>query len=242
MALSKSKPSARNPAGATPAHERIDKAAYDLFSRLGVRAVVSVDQVIAQSGVAKATLYRHYPTKEHLALAFMRRREELWTRAWLQHEVERIGGSPGKRLLGVFDIYDRWFRSSNFDGCAFVNVMLETKGGDRVIRPAAIAHLTTIRKFLEHMAGEAGITDPEGFAWKWHILMKGAIIAAGQGDLNAARRAREIGELLLTSERVDIAQGADADMTSSRDMRQTRLAGGEKSAGRRSVKSASGKK
>lgn len=210
MALSKSKPSARTPGGATPAHERIDKAAYELFSRFGVRAV-SVDQVIAQSGVAKATLYRHYPTKEHLALAFMRRREELWTRAWLQHEIERIGGSPGKRLLAVFDVYDKWFHSSNFDGCAFVNVMLETNGEDCVIRPAAIAHLTTIRKFLEQIVGEASITDPAGFSWKWHILMKGAIIAASEGDRNAARRAREIGELLLAGEGIDIAHDADAD-------------------------------
>ncbi len=223
MALSKSKPLARNPGEMTPAHERIDIAAYDLFSRFGVRAV-SVDQVIAQSGVAKATLYRHYPTKEHLALAFLRRREELWTRAWLQHEVERIGGSPGKRLLAVFDIYDKWFRGSNFDGCAFVNVMLESNGNDRVIRPAAIAHLTTIRKFLEQIAGEAGITDPEGFSWKWHILMKGAIIAAGQGDRVAARRAREIGQLLLADEGIDCTNGAGKAAQRPRAMHKTKPA------------------
>ncbi len=60
------------------------------------------------------------------------------------------------------------------------------------------------------MAREAGITDPEGFGWKWHILMKGSIIAAGEGDRNAARRAREIGQLLLTSEGIDITHDGGA--------------------------------
>src|SRR2546430_11559090 len=70
------------------ARDRIDTAAYELFSRHGVRAV-GVNAVIARSGVAKRTLYLHYPSKQKLVLAFLRRREELWTRAWLQESVER---------------------------------------------------------------------------------------------------------------------------------------------------------
>src|SRR2546430_17519915 len=70
------------------ARDRIDNAAYELFSRHGVRGV-GVDAIVARSGVAKKTLYLHYPSKEKLVLAFLRRREELWTRAWLQESVER---------------------------------------------------------------------------------------------------------------------------------------------------------
>ncbi len=213
MALSKSKSSARFTGGKSPAHELINVAAYKLFSRFGVRAV-SVDQVIAQSGVAKATLYRHFPTKEHLVLAFLRRRETLWTQE-LQQAVERIGGLPGNRLLAVFDVYDKWFRKSDFDGCAFVNVMLETHKNP-VIRGAAIAHLTTLRKFLEQIAREAGVTDAEEFGWKWHILMKGSIIAAGEGDRNAARRAREMGKLLLLNEGVEFANRPGLRMPAAR--------------------------
>src|SRR5438552_8277453 len=87
------------------ARERIDDAAYELFSRHGVRAV-GVDAVVARSGVAKKTLYSHYPSKEKLVLAFLRRREELWTRAWLQREVERGARTPGGKLLGIFDTFD----------------------------------------------------------------------------------------------------------------------------------------
>src|SRR6266536_5055169 len=86
---------------AASARERIDQTAYELFSRHGIHAV-GVDTISARSGVAKMTLYRHYPSKDDLALAFLRRREELWTRCWLQREVERRARTPGERLLAVF--------------------------------------------------------------------------------------------------------------------------------------------
>ena len=65
------------------ARERIDHAAYELFSRHSIRTI-GVDTVAAHAGVAKMTLYKHYPSKDELALAFLRRREELWTRSWLR--------------------------------------------------------------------------------------------------------------------------------------------------------------
>ena len=84
--------------------ELIDRAAYELFSRHGVRAV-GVDTIAARAGVAKMTLYKHYSSKEALALAFLRRREELWTRSFLQQEVERRARTPAERLVAVFDVF-----------------------------------------------------------------------------------------------------------------------------------------
>ena len=188
----------RSPARGANARERIDRTAYELFSRHGIRAV-GVDKVIARSGVAKMTLYRHYPTKEKLALAFLRRREELWTRAWLQHEVERRCATPGERLLAIFDVFDRWFRRADSEGCSFINVLLEIDDRSDPIRVATVGHLETIRAFLKRLAREAGVGDPDGFARQWHILMKGSIVAAGEGDREAARRAKEVGTLLLAS-------------------------------------------
>src|SRR3954467_8077216 len=97
--------------GAAPgeARERILSAAYDLFSRRGVRAV-GIDAIIAQSGVARMTLYRHFASKEQLVLAYLERREELWTRRWLQAEVEQRASDPAERLLAIFDVFDAWFR------------------------------------------------------------------------------------------------------------------------------------
>src|SRR5205807_10218601 len=83
------------------ARESIDRTAYQLCSRHGIRAV-GIDTVVAHAG-AKMMLYRHYPSKEDLALAFLRRQEELWTRSWLQREAKRRGRTPGEQLLAIFD-------------------------------------------------------------------------------------------------------------------------------------------
>jgi AcrR family transcriptional regulator len=206
----------RNRARRGTARERIDRTAYALFSRRGIRAV-GIDEVIERSGVAKATLYRHYPTKNRLALAFLRRREKLWTQSWLQASVERRGGTPAARLLAVFDVFDPWFRRARFEGCAFLNVLLESNPGERAMRSAALSHLATIRRFLERLAKEAGARDPENLAWQWHIIMKGSIVAAGEGDRNAARRARDIGRLLLAHEGLGVRP-----TTASRDRRKAR--------------------
>lgn len=184
---------------AVDARERILRTAYDLFSRHGVKGV-GIDTVIARSGVAKMTLYRHYPSKDKLALAFLRRREELWTRAWLQTEVERRAAAPRERLLAIFDVFDRWFRRADFEGCAFINVLLEIDDRSHPVRAATVHHLEVIRSFLRELAAAAGVRDPDGFARQWHILMKGSIVAAGEGDRDAARRARDIGALLLERE------------------------------------------
>jgi len=181
------------------ARERILDSAYELFSRKGIRAV-GVDRVIAESGVAKMTLYRNFASKDELVLEFLRRREERWTRAWLQGEVERRATDPAERLLAIFDVFDAWFRRSDFEGCSFINVLLEFADTASPVRQASIAHLATIRAYLQGLATDAGATDPEDFARRWHILMKGSIVAAGEGDQDAARRAQEVGKLLLADD------------------------------------------
>jgi len=194
----------RAEAGATTApaagtgRERVARAAYELFSRAGVRSV-GVDAVIEQAGTAKMTLYRNFPSKDDLILDFLRRREERWTNAWLQAETQRRGATPQERLLAVFDVFGEWFSQPDFAGCPFLTTMLEISDPGHPVHQAAVGHLATIRCYLSRLATEAGISDPDGFACKWHILMKGAILAAQEGDRDAAARAREVGELLLAT-------------------------------------------
>src|SRR3979490_501371 len=117
------------------ARERIDRTAYQLFSRHGLRAVV-VYTPAARAGVAKMTLYKHYPSKDELALAFLRRREELWTRSWLQREVERRARAPAGRLLAIFDVFEKWFRRRDFEGCSFIKVLIEHDDRGHPVRKA----------------------------------------------------------------------------------------------------------
>lgn len=179
--------------------ERIDRTAYELFSRHGVRSV-GVDTIAARSSVTKRTLYRHYPSKTELALAFLRRREELWTRSWLKREVERRRGSPSDRLLAVFDVFDKWFRRSDFEACAFMKVLLEYEERAHPVRNAAQGHIDTVFVFLKQLAEAAGARDADELARQWQMLMMGSIIAAYAGDRDAARRARKAAQLLLAPE------------------------------------------
>jgi AcrR family transcriptional regulator len=147
--------------------------------------------------VSGSTDVRHFPSKDALALAFLERREERWTRDWLQREVERRTDDPHERLLAIFDVFDAWFQRRDFEGCSFVNVLLEIGDQAHALHRASTHYLGRIRAYVEQLAREAGAADPEGFARQWHILMKGSIVAAGEGDRQAARRAKEVGALLL---------------------------------------------
>jgi AcrR family transcriptional regulator len=192
--VARSGAAAENPPGG--ARERILDTAYELFSNHGVRAT-GVDAIVEASGVAKMTLYRHFPSKDDLVVSFLERREERWTREWLQAEVERRAETPSDRLLAVFDVFDKWFRTKDFEGCSFINVLLEIEDVTSPVHAAAVEHLATIRAFLRRLSQEAGLRDPDGFARQWHILMKGSIVAASEGDARAARRAKEVAALLL---------------------------------------------
>jgi AcrR family transcriptional regulator len=188
--------------GAT-GRDRILETAYGLFSRQGTRAV-GVDTIIAESGVAKMTLYRNFASKDDLIIAFLERREELWTRAWLQASVEARATSPAERLLAIFDVFGEWFEREDFEGCSFINVMLEVTEAAHPVRQASVRHLAAIRGLLIELAAAAGVRDTDHFARQWHILMKGSIVAAAEGDTQAAARAREIGALLLVHHGVTV--------------------------------------
>jgi AcrR family transcriptional regulator len=174
-------------------------AAYELFSRQGIRAV-GVDAIIAQAGVARMTFYRHFPSKEDLVLAFLEKREELWTHKWLEAEVRRRATKPEDRLLAAFDVFDEWFHRDDFEGCSFIKVLLESFELDNPVRAASSVHLANIRLFLRGLAQDAGFADPDDFARTWQMLMEGSIVAAATGDRLAARRARAVASLLLAAE------------------------------------------
>ena len=176
--------------------ERVSRAAYELFSRDGLRAV-GVDAVIARAGTAKMTLYRNFPSKDDLIIDFLRRREQLWTREWLEAESRRRGETPQEQLLAIFDVFSEWFSRPDFEGCSFLTTMIEVNDPAHPVHEAAVGHLANIRAYLSELAAAAGVADPDSFARKWHILMKGSIMAAHEGDTEAAARAREVGELLL---------------------------------------------
>jgi AcrR family transcriptional regulator len=182
------------------ARDRILASAYELFARRGIRAV-GIDELIKRAEVAKATLYRHFASKDELVLAFLQQREQLWTKEWVEAEARRRGTTAEEQLLAIFDLFDEWFQRVDFEGCSFINVLLEMNDRTTPVGGASAKHLANIRSFIRQLAAEASLRDPEGFSHSWHILMKGSIVAAGEGDTDAARRAQAMGRLLIAEHR-----------------------------------------
>ena len=181
--------------GDTAARQRLLEASYELFSRQGINAV-GIDRIVAEAGVAKMTLYRHFSSKEQLVLAFLQMRERRWTHEWLQGEIERRAQEPAERLLATFDALSDWFARRDFEGCPFLRTLLEVSRGS-AIHDAAIVHLATVRALLAAYARQAGAADPEDLSRNLELLMLGAIASASKGDRAAARRARPIAQALV---------------------------------------------
>src|ERR1700730_11362826 len=149
--------------------ERLLDAAYDLFATNGI-SQVGIDTILAKSGCAKASLYSNFRSKADLAIAFLDRREAVWTRGWLEAEINRRASTPDEKLLAIFDVLDGWFHKRTFEGCSFINVLLESDVGSPVHRAAAI-HLSKIRAIVCGLAREAHLREPVDFAQAWQMLM-----------------------------------------------------------------------
>ena len=190
-------PQAAAVAESGPAHsvDRILAVAYELFSTRGVRDV-GVNELIERSGVAKATFYRHFPSKDSLVFAFLEQRDKQWTVDGILSEARRRGSTPQEQLLAIFDVFGDWFRREDFEACSFVRVMLEM-GPAHPLGRASIDYLAKIRGHVQDVAEEAGLVRPEEFAQSLLILMKGSIIQALEGDALAAERARQMAVWLI---------------------------------------------
>jgi AcrR family transcriptional regulator len=184
-------------AAATPtsARERILDAAYELFSKRGIRSV-GINEVIERAGVATATLYRHFASKDELVLAFLDLREQRWTKDFVETGAINRGAGPEERLLAIFDVFDDWFHRDDFEAGSFMKVLLEL-GPEHPAGGASVRHLAQMRSIVRRLAEEAGLHDTDSLARSWHILMQGSIVSAAEGDLEAARRGKAMARLLI---------------------------------------------
>ncbi|MGQ0832052.1 MAG: TetR/AcrR family transcriptional regulator [Microthrixaceae bacterium] len=174
--------------------EHVLEVAGRLFYAEGIRAV-GVDRILAESGVAKATLYRHFRTKDDLVVAFIERRDELW-RAWLAERVEALADDVFERPLVVFDAIAERVEAWGFRGCAFINTIAEFPDAAHPAHRAAVAHKARVRQYLESLLSDAGHDEPGDLAHQLMLLVDGAIAGAvrAQSPLPAtvARRAAEV--------------------------------------------------
>ncbi len=185
----------RTPAEPGGARERLLLTAYELFRRHSLNTV-GVDRIVGEADVAKTTLYRHFSSKDELAVSVLEHHEQVWTRDWLERTV-REQKTAGAGLLAIFDAFDDWFRRDDFRGCLFANALLETRDPESPVHSAAATGLRNIRALIGSLAKDAGVRDPDLVARQLQMLLLGAIVHAVEGELDAARQAREVARVLL---------------------------------------------
>ncbi|MDX6392280.1 MAG: hypothetical protein QOJ73_3343 [Streptosporangiaceae bacterium] len=189
-----------------PARERLLAAANELFYDEGVHTV-GIDRVIEQAGVAKASLYNTFGSKEELIRAYLETRHA----STAKRITQALGryGNPRERLLGVFEAQGELFTEPGYHGCAFVSASAESHPGD-LIEQAADAYRGWVRALFTDLAEQAGVPDPQALARQLHLLYDGSGLSARMDhDPSAAAAARAAAAALLDAA-LDTAQPADA--------------------------------
>ena len=176
------------------ARERLLAAADELFYREGVQSV-GVDRVVQQAGVAKASLYNLFGSKEELVQAYLDARHAT-TREQTERALTRFR-TPRDRLLGVFDAQGQIFTEPDFNGCAHISASAEARQGGPV-ECATDRYRLWVRTLFTDLAREAGVADAEGLARQLHLLYDGAGLSARMDrDPTAATTAREAAAALF---------------------------------------------
>ncbi|MFE1949300.1 TetR/AcrR family transcriptional regulator [Streptomyces sp. NPDC059524] len=157
---------------ATHARERLLDTAEELFYAEGIRAV-GIERIVAESGVGRASLYRHFAGKDELVVAVLQRRDQAW-RTWLAERVGALGGHP----LDIFEALTERFANPDFRGCAFINTMAETADTDSAAYRAAAAHKERVTSYVADLLAQNGCAEPETLARRFVLLMDGAIVTA----------------------------------------------------------------
>lgn len=197
-----SAPSVPVAAPSTVAHdsaavERLLATACELFYREGIHAV-GIQRVIAEAGVAKATLYAHFASKDDLVAACLARRSAaLQTRL-----VEALSthDDPQARLLCLFDLYVEWLASTDFRGCPFQNAESELACATHPAKAVLRAHRHWVHELIVGLVREAGVDDPAPLTGALLVLMEGAAARAlGEHGPQAGRDARWAAARLLAA-------------------------------------------
>jgi AcrR family transcriptional regulator len=185
----------RPAADRAPARERLLAAAGELFYEEGVHTV-GIDRVIERAGVAKATLYNAFGSKDELIRAYLQARHAA-AREGMMRELASRYRTPRERLVGVFEVQGLWFAEPGFRGCAFISASAEARPGSAV-EEVADEYRAWVRSLFLDLAQEAGVTDPELLARQLVLLYDGAGISAWMDrDPTSAIAARTLAATLV---------------------------------------------
>jgi len=163
-----------------------------------------IDHVIAEAGIAKSTLYRHFKSKEELIVAVLRRIDEQF-RENMRQTVDRLAPQPRNKLLATFDFLEDWFNDQAFFGCPFMSAAGEYSERPSAVFREAAMHKRLVVAYFEELARAAQLNDPGSIAEKINLLHEGATaIAHITGNSDAARNAKVVAAKLIEDTSSDL--------------------------------------
>jgi AcrR family transcriptional regulator len=179
------------------AHDRLLAAADELFYAEGVHAV-GIDRVIERAGVAKASLYNVFGSKDELVKAYLKQRSAAirarYTEGLKQYKT------PRQKLIGIFELQGKSFGQPGFRGCAFIGASSESPRPGGPVEIAAAEHRRWVRNLFHELAHQAGAPRPAALAKQLTVVYDGATIAAWlDGDRTAAATARTVATTLVNA-------------------------------------------
>ncbi len=185
------------PAAESAVRQRILDTASTLFYQRGVRAV-GVDLVVAESGVAKTSLYRHFGTKDDLIVAFLEREDaEFWAQ-W-DDVAARHAHDPAAEIEAHMRWIGKRLARANYRGCPQINVAAEFAEADHPAREVARRHMQAMRRRLADLARRLDAARPNDLAAQLGVLVNGAFVSASMLTPDEATR------VLLASARALLA-------------------------------------
>ena len=181
---------------AQSARQRILDAAWPLLTTHGIQHA-SVDDIIAAAGVAKQTLYNHFPDKSDLVRAALEHGDAQLRRAVVE---QTIADAPADRLVTVFGVVARLLTPLRFPGCTFLGAAAEDRGRPGAAGTVARMHKRAFQATLEAWAADAGADDPTRLAAQLMVLLNGALMTSLiEQNGEAFDRAAEVARTLVPS-------------------------------------------
>lgn len=178
------------------ARDRLLGAAAQLFHETGIQAT-GVDSLIQAAGVAKATFYRHFPSKDDLVIAWLRDPQTRWFDQ-VRTRAEAHGAEPLDLIPLFFEALAVWLEAEDFRGCPYLNSAAEIRDPMHPARGVIRDYLQEIQDYLGRLAAAAGYRDPQLLAAELHVLVAGAIsLAVAHRSTASAVAAREAALALL---------------------------------------------
>jgi AcrR family transcriptional regulator len=185
---------ASNTVPRTSARARLLASANELFYKEGINNV-GIDRVIEHAGVAKASLYSNFGSKDELVRAYLLEKHEA-RKARVMDRISRHR-SPRERLLAVFDAIAETFAQPGYYGCAFLRASSEMPADGPAKEVAALAR-GWMRELFTDLAREAGARNAPALAQQLVLLYDGAVTSAQMdGNVQAAGTARSLAAALL---------------------------------------------